>query len=125
MKPQVRQHAAERFIERYAPDLTLPEAVLALEKALASARLLPRRTASGEEIWRVPVPKVDLIVRRDDGDRLVVVTILTRRGSGPLKHRLGDAMTCGEATKKARRKVAPMDNEVYDLTYRKAGGSER
>jgi hypothetical protein len=79
MRIEVTRHAAERFVQRHAPALSVDEATRFLAEATPGAGVLRERTFSGHEQRQLAEPRCILVVKRDPGGGLAVVTVLPRR----------------------------------------------
>jgi hypothetical protein len=81
-------HAVERFIERHAPGLSMPEAHRRLRDAVASASIMRERTRSGDECWMLGDLDVVAVIKRDgrDGKRASCVTVLPKGGHREYVH---------------------------------------
>lgn len=72
----VKQHAAQRYCERYDPSLTDDEALTLLREHCGSAVLMPARTRLGQEQWLLSELSVVAVVKKDPDGTHVVVTVL-------------------------------------------------
>lgn len=76
MTVAVTHHAVDRFVERFAPEMSHDEARAHLEAKAAGAARLSTRTMLGQEQWKIEGPACVLVVKRDRGGPPVVVTVL-------------------------------------------------
>ncbi len=72
----ITHHAVDRFVERFAPEMSHDEARAHLEAKAPGAARLATRTVLGQEQWKIEGPACVLVVKRDRGGAAVVVTVL-------------------------------------------------
>lgn len=72
---EVTDHAVQRYIQRYARDLSYKTARLDLERLLVTAAPTKDKTHTGQSLWRVDDPPMLFVMKPDEG-RHVLVTVL-------------------------------------------------
>lgn len=68
-------HAAQRFMERHAPELDMTRALQVMQAALPEVKQLPSLSHTGAEHWLLKPFNVILVVEAKRDER-VVVTVL-------------------------------------------------
>lgn len=71
----ITDHAVLRYVERHAPGLSHVQARADIEHLAGGATPLKKRTLGGQQLWRVDVPPMLLVIKPDSG-RYVCVTVL-------------------------------------------------
>lgn len=71
----VTQHAAERWVERVEPELTVSRAQERMLDLWASASRRREKTVDGAERWRIEEPLAEIIARQERGS-IVAVSVI-------------------------------------------------
>lgn len=100
-------HAVERYIERFAPSMSVPEAHRLLSAAVRTATRRRSRTSHGDEVWHCSVNdvRIDCVIKRDSiGSGAICVTVLPEgNGDAYVPERRVSVLTRGNPADEALR----------------------
>jgi hypothetical protein len=83
----ITYHAAERFVERHAPELTLTQGRAYLEEQAPLAAHLKEKTIKGDHQWQLDDPYCILVMKKDWRTReWVCVTVLPEPQGSPIPY---------------------------------------
>lgn len=143
-------HAVERYIERFAPSMSVPEAHRLLSNSVRTATRRRSRTSHGDEVWHCTVNdvRVDCVIKRDsymgnksgicvtvlpegNGDAYVPerrVSVLTRGNPADEALRIATryaVASAGRGCERARRVVSELEHLVPWIVGAPANGDAR
>lgn len=76
----IKAHAVERYMKRYAPEVTYRQALLDVEHLVSEAAPVKGRAPDGSEVWRSPDPAVYFVVKPEAASLVVVTTLAPSMG---------------------------------------------